>query len=65
MESLGTVTCGRCGTIHEIVRINGQLAIKSESNVNFERSNRKYIIGCVKCRALIYIGDKVSSDSPL
>jgi len=62
MESLGTVVCERCSTEHEIVKVGDELAIKSGSNINFEKG-RKYIISCIKCRAFLYIGDKVSQTS--
>ena len=54
MEILDKVVCERCGTEHEIVKIDGELAIKHGSNINFAKS-RKNIISCVKCRAFIYI----------
>jgi len=59
MEIIDKVTCERCGTEHEIVRMeNGELAIKHGSNINFSKT-RKNIISCVKCRAFMYIGDKL------
>jgi len=58
MESLGEVTCERCGTTHEIIKLDEELGLKHKSNVNFQRG-RKYVVSCTKCRALLYIGDKL------
>lgn len=59
MEKLGTVTCERCGTVHDIVRIDGEVYLKNKANLSEEKEGRKYVISCTKCRAFLYIGDKI------